>query len=44
MQWKTDGQAWRLRDGAPVEAISAEEARQTLERLGLEMPPEVGGA
>ena len=39
VRWAADGQtAVRLQDGDPVEAISLEEARRLVERLGLPMP------
>ena len=43
--WLPGGQeAFRLRDGQPVEAISLEEARRTVARLGLPLPAEVEAA
>ena len=45
VKWSADGlQAWRLRDGKAVEAISPEEARQTAQRLSLPIPGAVAGA
>ena len=39
VKWSADGQqAWRLRDGKVVDAISPVEARRTSEQLGLPIP------
>ena len=45
VKWMADGRrAARLRDGEGVEMISLEEARQTVERLGLPLPSPLPGA
>ena len=45
VKWMADGQrAARLRDGEEEEEISLEEARQTVERLGLPLPSPLPGA
>ena len=45
VMWLADGRrAKRLRDGEAVEEISLEEARQTVERLGLPLPSPLPGA
>ena len=45
VKWLADGRrAARMRDGKAVEMISLEEARQTVERLGLPLPSPLPGA
>ena len=45
VKWLAGGQeARRLRDGQPVEAISLEEARRAVARLGLPLPAEFAEA